>query len=89
MNIESETHKNTFVELCTDSNMRMKELCIQYYQDERRKVESTPKTFLDQLDLFNDVLNLKNKEIEKNKGILTEGIDKLYSTNEIVANLKI
>jgi len=39
--------------------------------------------------LFNDVLKLKNKEIEKNKTILSEGIDKLYSTNDIVANLKV
>ena len=49
----------------------------------------TPKTFLDQLELFNDVLNLKNQEMERNKKILSEGLEKLYSTNDIVAKLKV
>jgi len=52
-------------------------------------VESTPKTYLDQLALFDKILNLKNKEIEKSRKILTEGLEKLYSTNDIVAKLKI
>ena len=89
MNIEQQKHKNVFEELCTDANIRMKELCQEYYQDQRRKVESTPKTFLDQLQLFNDILNQKHQQIEKNKKTLADGLDKLYSTNDIVGKLKV
>ena len=52
-------------------------------------MESTPKTYLDQLALFGNILNLKNREIEKSRKTLTEGIEKLYSTNDIVSKLKI
>lgn len=61
MNIQSAVHKEGFIKLCTDANVKVQALCSEYFQDERRKVEITPKTFLDQLELFNNVLTLKNK----------------------------
>lgn len=63
MNIGSNAHKDGFIELCTDANLRVLEISTEYFQDERRRVEITPKTFLDQLELFNEVLTLKNKEM--------------------------
>lgn len=77
------------MELSTNANLRIQDLCNEYFFDERRKVEVTPKTFLDQLELFNDVLTYKNKELEQSHKILSEGLEKLYSTNDIVAKLKI
>lgn len=44
---------------------------------------------MDQLALFSSILNLKNNEIDASKKILTEGLEKLYSTNDIVTKLKI
>jgi regulator of replication initiation timing len=44
---------------------------------------------LDQLALFDKILNMKNSEIDKSRKTLTEGLEKLYSTNDIVSKLKI
>jgi dynein heavy chain, axonemal len=77
------------VALCTKANIENYALARNYFSNERRKVEATPKTYLDQLALFSNILNLKNKEIEKSRKILTEGLEKLYSTNDIVSKLKI
>ncbi len=85
----TEEQKKRFTELCKIANVRNYELAKSYYTNERRKVESTPKTYLDQLALFNSILNLKNSEIDASRKILTEGLEKLYSTNDIVAKLKI
>lgn len=38
MNIESQTHKEGFIKLCTDANVKVQDLCNEYFQDERRKV---------------------------------------------------
>jgi hypothetical protein len=75
--------------LCTEANILVKGLCEEYYASERRKVETTPKTFLDQLELFNLTLLHKKKEIDTNRRTLTDGLEKLYATNEIVSKLKV
>ncbi len=85
----AEDQKKKFTELCKQANIKNYELAKRYYAVERRKVESTPKTYLDQLALFGSILNLKNNEIDANRKILTEGLEKLYSTNDIVAKLKV
>ena len=85
----SEEQRRKFTELCKQANLRNYELGKSYFASERRKVESTPKTYLDQLALFGSILGLKNSEIDANRKILTEGLEKLYSTNDIVAKLKI
>ncbi len=56
-----ENLKFSFNHLCTEANVLVKGLCEEYYVSERRKVETTPKTFLDQLELFNITLLQKKK----------------------------
>jgi dynein heavy chain len=85
----AEEQKKKFTELCKKANIKNYEIAKQYSANEKRKVESTPKTYLDQLALFSSILNLKNNEIDASRKILTEGLEKLYSTNDIVTKLKI
>jgi hypothetical protein len=70
----AEDQKKKFTELCKNANIKNYELASRYYASERRKVESTPKTYLDQLALFSSILGLKNNEIDASRKILTEGL---------------
>ena len=85
----NEAQKRNFTSLCTKANLQNSEISQQFFLKERRKVESTPKTYLDQLALFSSILTSKNNEIDNSRKILTEGLEKLYSTNDIVTKLKI
>ena len=61
---------------------------MKFFNEQKRKVYTTPKSYLDQLQLYNFILKQKLKEINSLKVKLSEGLNKLYNTNEIVVKLK-
>lgn len=63
--------------------------CDRYYKELRRKVYTTPKSYLDQIKLYSKLLSVKREEIDKVKRKLSFGLEKLHATNEIVAKLQI
>lgn len=54
----------------------------------RRKVYTTPKSYLDHIKLYEMLLAEKRDDIEKIKRKLTFGLEKLYATNETVIKLQ-
>lgn len=54
----------------------------------RRRVYTTPKSYLDHIKLYQILLAKKKDEIEQIKRKLSFGLEKLYNTNEIVAKLQ-
>mmetsp|Transcript_7015 Transcript_7015/g.5257 ORF Transcript_7015/g.5257 Transcript_7015/m.5257 type:complete len:92 (-) Transcript_7015:1012-1287(-) len=59
-----------------------------FFEELRRKVYVTPKTYLDGLNLFLTQLNLKRKESKENIQRLSNGILKLKATNDQIEGLK-
>ena len=61
---------------------------IKCYELEKRHVHSTPKSFLELLNLFINMLNKKRNTLEKDKTTYEFGLKKLEETEEIVADLR-
>lgn len=64
------------------------EFSQQIYEQERRYVYTTPKSFLELIKLFKVMLSKKKDELEENKSKYEAGVVKLQETGEIVAKLE-
>ncbi|XP_053409478.1 dynein axonemal heavy chain 11 [Nycticebus coucang] len=64
------------------------EMSARYYQNERRHNYTTPKSFLEQISLFKNLLKKKQHEISQKKEHLVNGIEKLQATAAQVGDLK-
>ena len=58
------------------------------FEQERRYVYTTPKSFLELIKLFKVMLNKKKDELEQNKSKYEAGVVKLQETGEIVSKLE-
>ena len=59
----------------------------QFFDELRRKVYTTPKSYLDLISLYDKVLGDKRDIFHKNKTRLAVGLKKLNDTNEEIAVL--
>ena len=66
------------VEKCSD----------RFYDELRRRVYTTPKSFLDLISLYLNTLKTKREEFNANKNRLASGVNKLNTTNVNIAELK-
>uniref|UniRef100_A0A8C4MVE0 Dynein axonemal heavy chain 11 n=1 Tax=Equus asinus asinus TaxID=83772 RepID=A0A8C4MVE0_EQUAS len=64
------------------------EMSTRYYQNERRHNYATPKSFLEQISLFKNLLKKKQNEVSQKKEHLVNGIQKLETTASQVGDLK-
>nr|XP_036878224.1 dynein heavy chain 11, axonemal [Manis javanica] len=64
------------------------EMSTRYYQNERRHNYTTPKSFLEQISLFKNLLKKKQQEVSQKKEHLVNGIQKLKTTASQVGDLK-
>ena len=60
----------------------------QFFAELQRKVYTTPKSYLDLINLYLGMLKEKQEELGKTRGRLAIGVQKLEETNEVVAGLK-
>ena len=61
----------------------------QFYQETRRSVYITPCSYLDLLNLYGDILKVKEHEVQNRIETLATGVKKLEETNETVGNLQV
>ena len=66
------------VEKCSD----------RFYDELRRRVYTTPKSYLDLISLYLNKLKIKREEFNSNKNRLASGVKKLDTTNVSIAELK-
>ena len=59
-----------------------------FYDALRRRVYTTPKSYLDLISLYLNTLKLKREEFNANKNRLSSGLNKLNTTNVQIAELK-
>ena len=61
----------------------------QFYNELRRRVYTTPKSYLDLISLYLNTLDKKRNEINANRNRLGNGLTTLKNTNTSIANLKV
>ena len=60
-----------------------------FYNELRRRVYTTPKSYLDLINLYTKTLAAKRKEIDTNRSRLANGLTTLKNTNASIAELKV
>ncbi|XP_040289656.1 dynein heavy chain 11, axonemal [Bufo bufo] len=64
------------------------EISAKYYQNEKRYNYTTPKSFLEQINLYKNLLDRKRKELSQKMEHLENGLQKLKTTASQVEDLK-
>lgn len=76
-------------EMCMMIHTTVEEKSDEFYNKLRRKVYTTPKSYLDLIHLYVSSLDIKRVEQMKNKRRLALGLKKLQDTNVSIADFKI
>lgn len=63
--------------------------CDKFYDNLRRKIYITPKSYIDLINAYKDLINRKYQELESSKNKLKNGLTKLKEANDIIDNLKV
>ena len=79
----------SLAEMCMKIHISVEDMSEQFYESLRRRVYTTPKSYLDLISLYNQVLEQKRTEYNLNKNRLAIGLKKLNDTNTNIAELKI
>ena len=81
--------KTTIAEMFALGHKDIENECNVFYNELRRKVYITPKSYLDGINLYLDTLTIKRDELGKNIQRLANGIQRLKSTKKQIAELRI
>lgn len=81
--------KDGLAEMCMKIHISVEETSEQFWASLRRRVYTTPKSYLDLISLYLKVLESKRDEYHTNKTRLANGLSKLNEANTEIAELKI
>jgi dynein heavy chain len=76
-------------EICSELHLTVEAFGDRFFNELRRKTYTTPKSYLDLINLYITMLGEKRKDLAKQKARLALGVKKLLETNEIVENLQV
>jgi dynein heavy chain len=80
--------KSSLAEMCMRIHTSVEDMSDEFWESLRRRVYTTPKSYLDLISLYTKLLEIKREEMEKNKNRLAIGLKKLIDTNTNIAELK-
>jgi dynein heavy chain len=89
MELPNEDVRDELAKMCMIIHTSVEEASEQFYDELRRRVYTTPKSYLDLISLYINTLDRKRKEVSANKNRLAQGLKKLEETNKQIAELKI
>lgn len=75
--------------MCMLIHTTVEEASDKFYNQLRRRVYTTPKSYLDLINLYLIALEQKRNEFNVNKNRLSNGLKKLNNTNANIAELKV
>lgn len=75
--------------MCMYIHTSVEDASDRFYAELRRRVYTTPKSYLDLINLYINTLAVKRKEIETNRSRLANGLTTLKNTNASIADLKV
>ena len=74
---------------CCEISLHVNQISKKFFNELKRKVYNTPKSYLDQIKLYITILNQKREENNSVRIKLKDGLDKLINTNKLIGDLKI
>ncbi|XP_067892376.1 dynein axonemal heavy chain 11 [Heterodontus francisci] len=80
--------KSSIGQFITHAHISVNEVSVKYQQNEKHYNYTTPKSFLEQIKLYQNLLNKKRKELMQKKERLENGLQKLQTTASQVEDLK-
>eukprot|EP00742_Colponemidia_sp_Colp-10_P007071 GILJ01007591.1.p1 GENE.GILJ01007591.1~~GILJ01007591.1.p1 ORF type:complete len:2165 (-),score=376.69 GILJ01007591.1:179-6499(-) len=80
--------RTAIAEMCVDIHSSSQETAQRFFEELRRPVYTTPKSYLDLISLYVAMLTEKKKELETNQRRLTAGLTKLEDTRQAVKDLQ-
>jgi dynein heavy chain, axonemal len=87
--LPSEEVRKNIAQMCMLIHTTVEDKSSEFYEKLRRKVYTTPKSYLDLIHLYVSSLDIKREEQMKNKRRLALGLKKLQDTNVSIADFKI
>lgn len=75
--------------MCMVIHTSVEEESDTFFSELRRKIYTTPKSYLDLINLYLNTLDQKRYEYNLNRNRLATGLKKLNDTNKSIAELKI
>lgn len=81
--------RRALAEMCMVIHTSVEEESDRFFGELRRKVYTTPKSYLDLINLYLGTLDQKRYEYNLNRNRLATGLKKLNDTNKSIAELKV
>ena len=89
VSLPNEDVREGLARMCMLIHTSVEESADRFYDELRRRVYTTPKSYLDLISLYLNTLASKREEINANKDRLDNGLRKLSDTNVQIADLKV
>lgn len=89
LELPNEDVRRALAEMCMSIHTSVEETSDTFFNELRRRVYTTPKSYLDLINLYLNTLDVKRSEYNINKHRLATGLKKLNETNKSIAELKI
>jgi dynein heavy chain len=89
LELPSEEVRKSLAEMCMVIHTSVEEEAENFYGELRRRVYTTPKSYLDLISLYLNTLDNKRYEYNINRNRLATGLKKLNDTNKSIAELKV
>jgi dynein heavy chain, axonemal len=89
VDLPSEELRENLAKMCTTVHLSVESVSNSFWEELRRRVYTTPKSYLDLIGLYKNTLSKKRGEMNANKNRLANGLKKLETTNTNIAELKI
>jgi len=86
--LPSEDVRTALVEMCGTVHTSITDAAGRFYQELRRMVYVTPKSYLDLINQYTSMLGVLQGEVDKKAERMTIGVKKLDDTNNMVQGLK-
>ena len=89
LDLPSDEIRENISQMCMKIHTSVEDASDRFYDELRRRVYTTPKSYLDLISLYMNVLGKKRKEIGVNRSRLANGLTTLKKTNERIAQLRV
>ena len=89
LELPSDEIRTSLAEMCMLIHTSVEDASEKFYDQLRRRVYTTPKSYLDLISLYLNLLEEQRDFHQKNRHRLASGLNKLNVTNERIAELKI
>lgn len=85
----SDEVKAAVCQLCVDVHLSVTAVADQFFNELRRRYYTTPKSFLDLIQLYCSLLAEKRQDMNESRERLLVGLQKLSETNSVVDRMKV